>query len=388
MTMKIGVNKYTSLIRRLADIIHSARATAVRQINKAQVLAYYEIGREIVEFEQKGKARAEYGEALITRLSKDMTENFGRGFSEMNLRNMRRFYLEFPIQIQQTPSVKSSEKRKFQTVSGKSSIPQTVSAKSLKSETLSRKSEIRQTPSVEFDPRLSWSHYCELLSVEDPLARSFYEKEAVNNNWSFRELKRQINSQLFERLALSRDSSAVIKLAKRGHIIETPEDAVKDPYILEFLNLKEENVYTESKLEQAIIDNLQKFLLEMGKGFAFVARQKRITVGNRHYYVDLVFYNRILKCTVLIDLKIDELDHSDIGQMNFYLNYFKENEKVNDENDPIGLILCAKKDEVFAKYVLGNLNNKIFASKYKLALPTEKELARKISALHLLENKK
>jgi len=388
LTMKIGVNKYTSLIRRLADIIHSARATAVRQINKAQVLAYYEIGREIVEFEQKGKARAEYGEALITRLSKDMTENFGRGFSEMNLRNMRRFYLEFPIQIQQTPSVESSEKRKFQTVSGKSSIPQTVSAKSLKSETLSRKSEIRQTPSVEFDPRLSWSHYCELLSVEDPLARSFYEKEAVNNNWSFRELKRQINSQLFERLALSRDSSAVIKLAKRGHIIETPEDAVKDPYILEFLNLKEENVYTESKLEQAIIDNLQKFLLEMGKGFAFVARQKRITVGNRHYYVDLVFYNRILKCTVLIDLKIDELDHSDIGQMNFYLNYFKENEKVNDENDPIGLILCAKKDEVFAKYVLGNLNNKIFASKYKLALPTEKELARKISALHLLENKK
>jgi predicted nuclease of restriction endonuclease-like (RecB) superfamily len=386
--MKIGVNKYTSLIKRLAEIIHSARATAVRQINKTQVLAYYEIGREIVEFEQKGKARAGYGEELIKRLSNDMTENFGRGFSEMNLRNMRRFYLEFPVQIQQTLSVKSSGKNKFQTVFGESSIPQTVSAKSLKSEPLSRKSVIRQTPSVEFNPELSWSHYCELLSVEHPLARSFYEKEAVNNNWSFRELKRQINSQLFERLALSRDSSAVMKLAKRGHIIETPEDAIKDPYVLEFLNLKEENVYTESKLEQAIIDNLQKFLLEMGKGFAFVARQKRITVGNRHYYVDLVFYNRILKCTVLIDLKIDELDHLDIGQMNFYLNYFKENEKVNDENDPIGLILCAKKDEVFAKYVLGNLNNKIFASKYKLALPTEKELARKISALHLLENKK
>jgi len=368
LTKQTTPNKYTSLIKRLAEIIHSARTTAVRQINKAQVLAYYEIGREIVEFEQKGKARAGYGEELIKRLSNDMTKNFGRGFSEMNLRNMRRFYLEFPVQIQQTLSVKSSGKNKFQAVSEKSSI--------------------RQTLSVEFDPQLSWSHYCELLSVEHTLARSFYEKEAVNNNWSFRELKRQINSQLFERLALSRDSSAVIKLAKRGHIIETPEDAIKDPYVLEFLNLKEENVYTESKLEQAIIDNLQKFLLEMGKGFAFVARQKRITVGNRHYYVDLVFYNRILKCTVLIDLKIDELDHSDIGQMNFYLNYFKENEKVNDENDPIGLILCAKKDEVFAKYVLGNLNNKIFASKYKLALPTEKELARKISALHLLENNK
>lgn len=368
MPKQLIPNKYTSLIKRLADIIHSARATAARQINKTLVLAYYEIGREIVEFEQKGKARAGYGEALVTRLSIDMTKKFGKGFSEMNLRNMRRFYLEFPMQIQQTVSVESLEKNKFQTVSGKSSI--------------------RQTPSAEFEPMLSWSHYCELLSVENPLARSFYEKEAVNNYWSFRELKRQINSQLFERLALSKDSSAVMKLAKRGHIIETPDDVIKDPYVLEFLNLKEENVYTESRLEQAIIDNLQNFLLEMGKGFAFVARQKRITVGNRHYYVDLVFYNRILKCTVLIDLKIDELNHSDIGQMNFYLNYFKEKEKVNDENDPIGLILCAKKDEIFAKYVLGNLNNKIFASKYKLALPTEKELSKKIRSLHLLEDKK
>lgn len=360
MSGKLKHSKYTTLITRLAEIIHSARATAVRQINKAHVLAYYEIGREIVEFEQKGKARAGYGEELIKRLSKDMTAKFGRGFSERNLRNIRAFYLSFPIW-------------------------QTVSAKSIKSETVSRKSEIRQTPSVEFNPELSWSHYCELLSVENPLARSFYEKEAVNNNWSFRELKRQINSQLFERLALSKDSSAVMRLAKKGHSIETPEDAIKDPYVLEFLNLKEENVYTESRLEQAITDNLQKFLLEMGKGFAFVARQKRITVGNRHYYVDLVFYNRILRCTVLIDLKIDELNHADIGQMNFYLNYFKENEKEAGENDPIGLILCAKKDEVFAKYVLGNLNNKIFASKYKLALPTEKELSRKIRSLHLLE---
>lgn len=385
MSKQITQNKYTTLFKRLTDIIHSARTTAVRQINKAQVLAYYEIGREIVEFEQKGKARAGYGEELIKRLSKDMTENFGRGFSEMNLRNMRRFYLEFPIQIQQTVSVKSLEERKFQAASGKSSIPQIVSAKSLKSETGARKSEIRQTLSGEFNPELSWSHYCELLSVENPLARSFYEKEAVTNNWSFRELKRQINSQLFERLALSKDSSAVMRLAKKGHSIETPENAIKDPYILEFLNLKEENIYTENKLEQAIIDNLQKFLLEMGKGFAFVARQKRITIGNRHYYVDLVFYNRILRCPVLIDLKIDELNHADIGQMNFYLNYFKEHEKEVGENDPIGLILCAKKDDIFAKYVLGNLNNRIFASKYKLALPSEKELARKIKSLHLLE---
>lgn len=347
---KLKHSKYTTLINRLAEIINSARTTAIRQINKTQVLAYYEIGREIVEFEQKGKTRAGYGEELIKRLSSDMAKKFGKGFSERNLRNIRAFYLNFPIW-------------------------QTLSAKSLKS----------KTPSVEFNPELSWSHYCELLRVENPLARSFYEKEALNNNWSFRELKRQINSQLFERLSLSKDSSAVMRLAKKGNLIETPEDAIKDPYVLEFLNLKEENVYTESRLEQAIIDNLQKFLLEMGKGFAFVARQKRITVGNRHYYVDLVFYNRILKCTVLIDLKIDELNHADIGQMNFYLNYFKENEKEAGENDPIGLILCAKKDEIFAKYVLGNLNNKIFASKYKLALPTEKELSRKIKSLHLLE---
>lgn len=385
MPKQITKNKYTTLVKRLADIIHSARVTAIRQINKAQVLAYYEIGREIVEFEQKGKSRAEYGDKLLEKLSLDMTSKFGKGFSTTNLKMMRLFYHAFPIR--QTLSDESLTSGKFQTLSGKSSIWQTVSAKSLKSETMSRKFEIRQTPSVEFEPVLSWSHYCELLSVENPLARSFYEKETVHNNWSFRELKRQINSQLFERLALSKDSSAVVRLAKKGHLIETPEDAIKDPYVLEFLNLKEENVYTESRLEQAIIDNLQKFLLEMGKGFAFVARQKRITVGNRHYYVDLVFYNRILRCAVLIDLKIDELNHSDIGQMNFYLNYFKENEKEAEENDPIGLILCAKKDEVFAKYVLGNLNNKIFASKYKLALPTEKELSRKIRALHLLEGR-
>ena len=357
MAKRIMPNKYTTLIKRLADIIHSARATAVRQINKAQVLAYYEIGREIVEFEQKGKARAGYGEELIKRLSKDMTAKFGKGFSTTNLKMMRLFYQAFPIR-------------------------QTLSDESLTSVELS----IPQTPPAEFDPMLSWSHYCELLSVENPLARSFYEQEAVNNNWSFRELKRQINSQLFERLSLSKDTHAVMRLVKRGHIIETPEDAIKDPYILEFLNLKEEAVYTESHLEQAIMDNLQKFLLEMGKGFTFVARQKRITVGNRHYYIDLVFYNRILKCMVIIDLKIDELTHADIGQMNFYLNYFKDNEMTEGENEPIGLILCARKDEVFAKYVLGNLNNKIFASKYKLALPTEKEIVRKIKSLHLLED--
>jgi predicted nuclease of restriction endonuclease-like (RecB) superfamily len=351
---KITVRNYNNLLDKIANIFSEARGKVVREINRAQVLAYWEIGREIIEFEQKGKIRAEYGKELIDRLSKDLTEKFGRGFSSTNLKMMRLFYQNFPIR---------------QTLSDESQKPQTLSSK--------------------FEPMLSWSHYCELLKVEETLARSFYEQEAIQNNWSVRELKRQINSMLFERLSLSKNTKAVMKMAKKGQIVEKPEDAIKDPYILEFLNLKEETSYTESQLEQAIIDKLQYFLLELGKGFSFVARQKRITIVNRHYYIDLVFYNRLLKCFVLIDLKTGELDHADIGQMNFYLNYFKENEKQEDENDPIGLILCAKKDDIFAKYVLGGLNNKVFSSKYKLALPSEKELRLKLKSIpKMLEEKK
>ena len=379
----IGPGHYNNLLDRIANILVEARTKVVREINKAQVLAYREIGREIVDFEQKGKARAEYGEELIKRLSEDMTEKFGKGFSEMNLRNMRRFYLEFPTQIQQTLSVKS---QKFQTPSGKS---ETVSRKPSIQQTASGKFQISRTLSDEFEPVLSWSHYCELLKVDEPLARSFYEQEGNQNNWSVRELKRQINSMLFERLALSKDTKAVMKMARKGHIIEKPEDAIKDPYILEFLDLKEETSYTESQLEAALIDKLQYFLLELGKGFSFVARQKRITIANHHYYIDLVFYNRLLKCFVLIDLKTGELDHADIGQMNFYLNYFREDQKTEDENDPIGIILCAKKDDIFAKYVLGGLSNKVFASKYKLALPSEKEIRLKLKSIpKLLDSKR
>lgn len=357
---EITTRTYNNLIERIAEILNQARTKVIREINKAQVLAYWAIGREIVEFEQKGKARAEYGKKLLIKLSADLSAKFGRGFSVDNLQLMRRFYLTYPDKFQ---------------------IYETVSRKSQKSETASPKSLIHQIVSDEFvklESILSWSHYCELLKVEEPLARSFYEQEAIQNNWSVRELKRQINSMLFERLALSKETKAVIKMAEKGQIVEKPEDAIKDPYILEFLNLKEETSYTESQLEQALIDKLQYFLLELGKGFTFVARQKRITITNRHYYIDLVFYNRLLKCFVLIDLKTGELDHADIGQMNFYLNYFKENEKTEDENDPIGLILCAKKDDIFAKYVLGGLSNKVFASKYKLALPSEKELREKL----------
>jgi len=273
---------------------------------------------------------------------------------------MRRFYLTYPDKFQ---------------------IYETVSRKSQKAQRVSAESIIHQTHSATFEPMISWSHYCELLKVEEPLARSFYEQEAIQNNWSIRELKRQINSMLFERLALSKDTKAVMQMAKKGQIIEKPEDAIKDSYVMEFLNFKEETTYAESQLEQALIDKLQYFLLELGKGFTFVARQKRITIANRHYYVDMVFYNRSLKCFVLIDLKNGELDHSDVWQMNFYINYFKENEKMDDENEPIGLILCADKDEIFARYVLGGLNNKVFASKYKLTLPSEKDLMIKLKSI-------
>ncbi|MDH5186738.1 MAG: PDDEXK nuclease domain-containing protein [candidate division WOR-3 bacterium] len=344
----IILSNYSYLFNRIAEIIAEARTKVVREINTAQVLAYWEIGREIVEFEQKGKLRAVYGEALIVRLAKDMTERFGKGFSERNLRNMRTFYLNFPIR--QTLSAEFTEDKES------------------------------RTP-TKLEPMVSWSHYCELLKIEEPLARSFYEREAIQNNWSVRELKRQINSMLFERLALSKDTKAVMKMAKKGQVIEKPEDAIKDPYVLEFLNLKEETSYSESQLEQALIDKLQDFLLELGKGFTFVARQRRITIVNRHYRIDLVFYNRLLKCFLLIDLKTGELDHADVGQMNFYLNYFRENEKAEGENNPIGLILCAQKDNIFAKYVLGGLNNKVFASKYKLALPSEKELRLELKSI-------
>ncbi len=267
---------FQGLLNRIAEIFKHARSKALREINKAQVLAYWEIGREIVEFEQKGKTRAEYGEKLLVKISKSLSAKFGRGFSAENLRLMRKFYITYQ-----------------------------------KSKTLSWKSgnEKSKTPSAKFEPHLSWSHYCELLKVGEPLARSFYEQEATQNNWSVREMKRQINSMLFERLALSKDTRDVMQMAKKGQI------------------------------------------------------------------------NRILKCFVLIDLKTGELDHSDIGQMNFYLNYFKENEKREDENDPIGLILCAKRDDIFAKYVLGGLNNKIFASKYKLALPSEREIKQKLKSI-------
>ena len=265
---------YTRLLKDIGLTIETARQNAVKAINTELVKANWEIGRHIVEFEQQGNERAEYGTDLLARLSKDLKLRYGKGFGRRNILDMRRFYLAY---------------QKWQTVSAK----------------------------------LNWSHYISLISISDDVERKFYERQAVNQNLSVRELDRQVNSALFERLALSKDKKGVLNLSEKGHIISQPHEAIKDPYVLDFLKIPQSHRVSEKQLEQRIIDNLQQFLLELGKGFAFVARQFRISLRNKHYSVDLVFYHRILKCFVLIDLKTKKVNHGDIGQMNLYLNYFK-----------------------------------------------------------------
>lgn len=330
--MKIGKNKYSRLLDNIGLAIEQARQNAVKAINTELVKVNWEIGRHIVEYEQHGRERAEYGSELLAKLSNDLRQRYGKGFGRRNILDMRRFYLAY---------------QKWQTVSAK----------------------------------LSWSHYIALISISDDTARKFYEKHTLNENLSVRELERQINSSLFERLALSKDKKGVLQLSKKGHIISQAPEAVKDPYVLDFLKIPQSHKMTEKDLEQKIIDNLQFFLLELGKGFAFVARQYRVSLRNKHYSIDLVFYHRILKCFVLIDLKIRNVAHTDIGQMNLYLNYFRTEENVMGDNEPIGIILSAEKDEVLVEFATGGISNKIFVSKYQLYLPDKKELQKKVKAI-------
>lgn len=323
---------YQKLVDSIGITIEHARQRAFQAVNNELLQANWEIGKYIIEFEQQGNEKAEYGSALLTNLSKDLKTRFGKGFSKSNIYLMRQFYLKYQI---------------FQSVTGK----------------------------------LTWTHYAELLSVSDDTARGFYEKQAIIENWSVRELKRQINSSLFEKLALSNDKMGVLKLAEKGQIIAKPRDIVKDPYVLEFLQIPEVHRMTESKLEQKIIDNLQTFLLELGKGFSFIGRQYRITIDNYHFYVDLVFYHRILKCFVLIDLKTKHVKHQDIGQMNMYLNYFKIEENTEGDNPPIGIVLGADKNDILVEYAIGGISNNIFVSKYQLYLPDRKVLEQKVKEL-------
>lgn len=324
-----------NLISNIKTLIINSRNKIISNINNELLLTYWEIGKEIVEFEQKGKNRAEYGTVLIKNISKELTNELGKGFSRANIQNMRLIYLKYPI-------------------------CQTLSSK------------------------LSWSHYCELLYIEDDNERSFYEKETINSNWSVRELKKQKDKALYQRLLLTNgdlNKQKVLKLARDGQIIKTPKDIIKDPYIFEFLGIPENKPILEKELEKRLIKYLEKFLLELGKGFMFVGSQQRITIGNIHHYVDIVFYNKILKSYVLIDLKINDLKIENAGQMNAYLNFYKN--EVNDENDnlPIGIILCANKNDVVAEYALGGLENKIFVSKYKYYLPNKEQLEMKIQQL-------
>lgn len=350
MTKAIQRQTYSTLITDLASLIKQGRTAAVRYVNTVLVATYWLIGRRIVEYEQKGEIRAEYGDALLEKISKDLSPQFGKGFSLRNLRNMRSFYLLYPIR--QTLSAESLSDEKGQTPSAELSITQTASGIS---EMLMRKFP------------LSWSHYCLLMRLDESYKREFYEAECIRGNWSVRQLDRQIQSMLYERTTLSKRKMAVIAKAHEKPITLKPEDEIKDPYILVFLGLKDE--YSESQLEEALIRHLEHFLIELGINFTFVARQKRITLEGSHYRLDLLFYHRTLRCLVAIDLKIGEFTHGDAGQMNLYLNYIKDKEKLPDENDPIGLILCTDKKKTVVEYALGGMSNRIFASKYKLQLP-------------------
>jgi predicted nuclease of restriction endonuclease-like (RecB) superfamily len=331
------------LYRKIAESLHAARKNTVRAVIHTMVYTYYEIGRMIVEDEQQGKERAEYGKRVLRELSEKLTAEFGKGFSKRNLEQMRQFFLTYSI------AQKSSAQ-----------LQQTVSKSSVISET--------HLPKFS----LSWSHYLKLMRIENPDERSFYEIECATNNWSLKELQRQYDSALYERLALSRDKEDIKQLARRGQIIEKPTDILKDPYVLEFLDLPEQQRYSESDLEQALIDKLEHFLLELGKGFTFVGRQVRFTFDEKHFKVDLVFFNRLLRCFVLIDLKIGELTHQDIGQMQMYVNYYDRFVRLSDENKTAGIILCKDKNDTLVEMTLPQDNDSIFASRYQTILPDKK----------------
>ena len=374
----------TDLAERIEQLITEARRRTVAAVNTAMVYTYYEIGRMIVEDEQQGEQRAEYGKFVLKNVAEHLTRKFGKGFSLTNLELMRKFYKVYS-QIPQTLSEEFNDTAIFQTLSRKSSLPLTKpqntqilsdKSESENSETLLRNFEKGQVVSDQLHFTLSWSHYLKLMRIDNPEERRFYEIEAAENNWSLRELQLQFDSSLYERLALSRDKAGVKALAQKGQIVEKPEDMIKDPYVLEFIGLPELPQYNESELEQRLIDHLQTFLLELGKGFTFVGRQVRFTFDEQHFRVDLVFYNRLLRAFVLIDLKRGTLKHQDLGQMQMYVNYYDRFVKTEDENPTIGILLCTDKSDAMVEITLPKDNNQIFASKYQTYLPSKEELQR------------
>lgn len=333
MVKKVVVTKkdYKDLVSCIGELLAENRRRALQTVNDALVRTYWNIGRHIVEFEQKGNVRASYGDKLLVRLSKDLTIAYGKGFSRSNLFMIRQFYVRFP---------------KFQTVSGK----------------------------------LSWSHYTEILKSDSELEIGFYAKQCELENWSVRELKRQMKSMLFHRIALSKDKKQILDLSKNGIQLQKPEDLVKEPYIFDFLGIKDQSTCLEGELEDRIVTNIQNFLLELGRGFAFIGRQYVMQIGARQFKVDLVFYNYILKCFVLIDLKSGEIEHYDVGQMNMYLNFFKVEKSADGDNPPIGIVLGAHKDQLLMEYATQGIENNLFVSRYQLYLPNRDELQRELES--------
>ena len=357
-----GDQTIVALLEQVRGLIRSARKSAATAINSLQVITSYEIGRMIVEHEQKGAQRAEYGKLVLRTLSERLTAEFGRGFSKSNLEHMRRFFLEYCNRLAQIAQMPSGQSQ--------TPFPRSASERPL---------NITQTPSGQLAAvfPLSWSQYVFLLGVRDSAERQFYEIEAAQNSWTLPELKRQFDASLYERLALSRDKDDVRRLAKEGQIITEPRDLLKEPYVLEFLGLDEKAKYSESDLETAIIDKLEQFLLELGKGFLFEARQKRFTFDEDHFFVDLVFYNRLLRCYVLIDLKIGKLTHQDLGQMQMYVNYFDRYVKQAAEQSTIGIILCKKKRDALVELTLPK-DAGIHAKEYQLYLPSKEDLKKRL----------
>lgn len=367
--MSDALPELAPLVAEIRALVQAARGAVERQVNALVVLTNFEIGRRIVLHEQGGEARAEYGKAVPQTLSEAPTAEFGRGFGVENLRLFRKFFLTYRDRavISQTPSG-GSPAEITQTPSGISGPRPTAPA------------AISQTPSPTSDRppfTLSWSHYVFLIGLKDPDERAFYEVEAHNNGWSLAELRRQFDTSLYERLALSRDKDGVRTLAREGQVLTTPGDALKDPYVLEFLGLEERPRYTESDLEAAIIDKLEHFLLELGKGFLFEGRQRRFSFDDQHFFVDLVFYNRLLRCFVLIDLKIGKITHQDLGQMQMYVNYYDRFVKLPEESPTVGIILCKQNHEALVEITLPEDAN-VHAREYKLVLPSKADLRRKL----------
>jgi len=373
---KAQLSGYVQLVDEISVLLEQARRTAARTVNNILTATYWEIGRRIVEYEQRGKVRAEYGEQLLNRLSADLKASYGRGFSARNLRQMRTFYLNWVIC--QAPSGKFEARVKLDEESvGPQAKRQTLSAKSEQSVVPVQVASAAGVSLTDVFP-LSWSQYVRLMSVENARARAFYETEAVRGGWSVRQLDRQISTQFYDRAVRSKDPNALLVLGQvpQAQDVMLADEEVRDPYLLEFLNLKDE--YSETDLEDALIRHLEWFLLEMGTGFTFQARQKRIRIGNSWYRIDLLLYHRRLRCLVVIDLKTGAFTHADAGQMNLYLNYAREHLTMEDEADPVGIIMCSDKDDAVVKYATGGIHTKVFASKYLTNLPDADTLRREI----------